>query len=306
MTTKNILVFGVTGMVGRRVIALLRADGHRVTAAGRSRERLAALAVPYETVDLFDRDAVRRLMDGREAAINVTTHVPRSPLGMFLRGSWHEMDRIRREGSAIVADAAIACGVPRVVQECFGLVYPSRGAEWIDETTVPQPAEYNRSSLDAEASARRVTDAGGIGVALRLAPFYGAPEDHFTRDVLGYARRGLLPLFGPPDAYLPMITHDDAAAAVVAALRAPAGVYNAVDDAPLTRRELAATIGESLGVRTPHLPPQWLASVTGSLGETLARSQRTSNRKLRDATGWRPTYPSGREGWCAAIAALAT
>jgi hypothetical protein len=41
------------------------------------------------------------------------------------------------------------------------------------------------------------------------------------------------------------------------------------------------------------------------MGETLARSQRISNRKLRAASGWAPRFPSVREGWPAVIAALA-
>jgi len=33
------------------------------------------------------------------------------------------------------------------------------------------------------------------------------------------------------------------------------------------------------------------------VGETLARSQRISNRKLKDATKWSPRHASVREGW---------
>jgi hypothetical protein len=40
------------------------------------------------------------------------------------------------------------------------------------------------------------------------------------------------------------------------------------------------------------------------LGKLLARSQRISNRKLREAVSWRPRYPSVREGWPATLAAL--
>ena len=42
----------------------------------------------------------------------------------------------------------------------------------------------------------------------------------------------------------------------------------------------------------------------GSIGETMARSLRISNRKLRRHSDWRPIYPSLREGWPATIAAL--
>ena len=300
MQSKRIVVLGATGVLGRRVVPLLRAQGHTVTAAGRSRERLARLGAPFETVDLFDRNAVARLVREHAVVVNLATHVPGTGMRAFLPGAWREMDRVRRDGSAIVADAVIAAGAERVVQESFALIYPDSGARWIDESVPPGPAPYNRTTLDAEASAQRVTDAGAVGLALRFSFLYGGAEDHFTRDVLDAARRGWLPLFGAPDAYVAMVTHDDAARAVVAALDAPPGVYNVVDDDPLTRRELARVLGGALGVRTPRLPPRWLAALGGSLGETIARSQRLSNRALREATGWRPQVPSGREGWRAA------
>jgi hypothetical protein len=44
--------------------------------------------------------------------------------------------------------------------------------------------------------------------------------------------------------------------------------------------------------------PTWLVKMTaGSGAEAVIRSQRVSNKKLRDATGWTPRYPSVREGW---------
>jgi hypothetical protein len=36
----------------------------------------------------------------------------------------------------------------------------------------------------------------------------------------------------------------------------------------------------------------------------IARSQRISNRKLRGASDWAPRYPSVREGYPAAVAAI--
>ena len=303
----RILLVGATGAVGRRVVPLLLSRGHRVTAAARSRQRLAPLATlgaAVAEVDLLDREEVVRAVRGHEAIVNLATRVPGTGVRAFLPRAWRAMDRVRREGSAILADAALAAGVERVVQESFAGIYPDGGATWLDESVPPRPARYNRSALDAEASARRVIEAGYIGVVLRFALLYGGADDGFTRDVLRYARRGWLPLFGAPEGYVSMVTHDDAARAVVAALGAPHGVYNVVDDEPLTRRELANVLGDVLGVAPPKVPPRRLASLGGSIGETIARSLRISNAALRGATSWRPSCPSGREGWRAASAAI--
>ena len=303
----TILVVGATGVLGRRVVPLLLAQGHAVTAVGRSPERLAPLArlgAAVAAASLFDREAMTRVMRGHAVVVNLATHVPGTGPRAFLPGAWAEMDRVRREGSAGLADAAIAQGVQRFVQESFALTYPDSGDRWVDETDPVRPAPYNRTAIDAEMSAARVTRAGGAGVALRFALLYG-PDDAFTRDVFRSVRRGWLPIFGRPDGYVPMVAHDDAARAVVAALDVPAGVYNVVDDEPLTRRALGDAVAAIVGARPPKLPPPWAARLGGSLGETIARSLRLSNRKLREAGHWAPEYPSAREGWRAAYASFA-
>jgi hypothetical protein len=43
--------------------------------------------------------------------------------------------------------------------------------------------------------------------------------------------------------------------------------------------------------------PAWMTVLFGSAGRLLARSLRISNRKLREASGWSPRYPSARDGW---------
>ena len=302
----RILVAGASGVIGQRAVPLMLACGHQVTALGRSRDRLARLAqegATATTVDLFDPVAIRNAMAGHDAVVNLATHIPGSFVRAFIPGAWAENDRIRKVGSSILADAAIELGVPRFVQESFALTYPDSGVNWVDETIAVQPTRYNRTVLDAEASAMRVTRAGACGVALRFALLYG-PGDRFTREVFHYVARGWIPLLGRPDGYVSMVTQDDAASAVVAALKAPAGVYNVVDDEPLTRRELGDTIASIIGARPPKLPPAWLARFGGSIGETLARSLRLSNRKLRATGLWEPRYSSGLEGWRAASVAF--
>lgn len=153
----------------------------------------------------------------------------------------------------------------------------------------------NIVALDAEASAMNFTEQGRAGVALRFAYFYG-PRDAFTRQLGSFVRNGWLPLLGRRDAYFPMVFHDDAAAAVVAALDLPSGIYNVVDDQPMTHAAIGATLASILSVRPPRLLPPWTTKLGGSLGETLARSLRLSNAKLRGASSWRPSAPNAADG----------
>ena len=165
----RIFMTGATGEIGRRVVPLCLQRGHEVTALARSGDGKAAierLGARSTIVDIFDGDGLTRAMAGHDAVINLATHLPSSTLRMFLPGAWFENDRIRREGSANVAASALATGVKRLVQESYGLVYPDLGDAWIDETVPIAPDRYNHSVADAERSAARFTEAGGIGVAL--------------------------------------------------------------------------------------------------------------------------------------------
>ena len=295
----RVFVTGASGVIGRRAVPLLVAAGHRVTAVGRSDAKRAALAragaEPVD-LDLFDLGQVRRAIAAHDAVINLATHMPSSVTRMMLPWSWRENDRVRREGSATLVNAAIVEGVGRFVQESFAPSYPDSGDAWIDESTPYQTVRYNRTVLDAERAVERFTASDRIGVVLRFAGFYG-PDAFTLHDMANVVRRGWSPLPGRPEAFVSSISHDDAATAVVESLALPAGAYNVTDDEPVRRREYVDVIAKAIGVAPPRFMPPWTARLMGSLGQLLSRSERMSNRKLRTAApGWTLRFPSVREG----------
>jgi len=247
-------------------------------------------------LDLFDASAVRRAFAGQEAVVNLATRIPRSTVQMFLPSAWRENDRLRRVASATLVDAAISVGVTRFVQESFAPVYPDCGDRWINETERIAPVRYNRTVADAEAAAVRFSDSGRTGIVLRFGAFYG-PDAFQTAAMLDAVRRGWAPLPGSPNAFVSSVSHDDAASAVAAAIGLAPGIYNVVDNVPVTHREFFDSLAGTIGVRSPRLPPSWITPLFGSLGKMAARSLRISNQKLRDASGWVPKYPSVRQGW---------
>jgi nucleoside-diphosphate-sugar epimerase len=138
------------------------------------------------------------------------------------------------------------------VQESFAPVYPDSGGEWIDERVSLSTVGFNRSILDAEASAERFSQAGRAGVVLRFGGFYG--HDAFqTSEMIKYIRKGWALLPGPSGAYISSLAHDDAATAVAAARALPAGTYNAVDDEPSTGSARAAGT-KNPRIQLPALP----------------------------------------------------
>jgi nucleoside-diphosphate-sugar epimerase len=235
--------------------------------------------------------------------INLATHMPAMGPRMLLPRAWRENDRLRSIAAARLAVAASAAGARLFIQESFALAYPDRGERWIAENVPLAPARYNRSLLDAERATLRFTARGGRGVVLRFGSFYGTDATQ-TRALVAALRRGWAPLPGRAEDFLSSVSHDDAAAAVLAALGASAGIYNGVDDEPLRRRDYFDSLARLLGAPAPKIPPAWTRHLLGSLGELLARSQRISNRKLRRTCGWAPRYSSAREGWPAVLAEL--
>lgn len=299
----KIFVSGATGVVGRRAVRALVEDGHEVTAMARTEEKarlLETLGARPVQVSLFDGPALERAIAGHDVVVNLATSVPPATR-MLSPETWATNDRIRREGSRTLAGAALAAGALRFVQESITFPYADGGSSWLDESSPVEPTSILGSAMAAEASAARFTAAGGVGVVLRFGAFYGPDSDH-TIAQLRSAKMRIDPLPGNDNGYVSTISTDDAAGAVVAALRAPAGIYNVVDDHPMTRLELDRALADALGVRRVRRPAI-VAALGGRKAPHLTRSQRVSNRRFREATGWAPRYPSIVEGLPPVIAA---
>jgi nucleoside-diphosphate-sugar epimerase len=303
----RIFVAGATGVIGRRLIPMLVDAGSEVTAVARSKEKSEQLkkqgATPV-TVSLFDGEALKKAVAGHNTVINIATHIP-SGLRVLLPRAFAENIRLRREASRNLANAAISARAQRFVQESFSPAYPDRGDEWIDEDVPIMPAKYIESVSDAESAALAFTRSGGAGVVLRFSMFYG-PDSSLTLDMINAVKKGIAPVFGGGDGFMSSIWTDDAAAAVFAALRVPAGVYNVTDNIPMRRREAFNLLAKALGVRAPRIPPLWVTKISGSVGDTLGRSHRLSNAKFRQSSGWIPRVPSLAEGWKRLVEELET
>ena len=301
---KHVFVAGATGVVGLPAVHALVADGHRVTAVARSPEKadaLRALGAEPVALDLFDADAVKGATADHDVIVNLTTRIP--PASKAWRASaWAENERIRHEVSGHLADAALAHGAERYVQEALAFAYADHGDTWITEDEPLDPPTGLAGVQRAEANAARVTAAGAVGVVLRFGNFYG-PGSDYSQDSLRMARRRISTALGPDDAFWSPIHSDDAGAAVAAALRAPAGAYNVVDDEPLTRAQNDQALADAVGVASLRRPPRAVLRLAEGRAPIMTRSIRASNTAFRTATGWSPGFPSTREGWTAVVRA---
>ncbi len=301
----KVFVVGGTGAIGAHAVPALVNAGHTVTALARTPYKAAQLsqqgASPI-TASIFDRAALTKAFKGHDAVINIATAIP--PTSKFMQTkAWADNDRVRTEGSATIVNAAIAAGVGRVVQESVSMIYPDRGAAWIDENCPTDSFPMAQANLAAEASANRFSSAGGTGIVLRFGWFYGPGATH-SEEFFALARRHIVIMMGPPNSYVSSIHVADGGAAVVAALVVPAGTYNVVDNEPLTKRCYADALAVATGKAAWLRVPGRAALLLGDRSTSLTRSLRVSNASFRAASGWTPRYPSAREGWSATAEAL--
>lgn len=292
----RVFVAGGTGVLGRATVPRLVAADHEVVAVARTPERADRLrstgAVPV-TVDLFDPAAVRAAMEGCEAVVHMATSIP--PLSQAWRGSaWATNDRLRREGTRILADAAVAVGATVMVKETVCFFYPDAGSAWIGEDVPVVRQPFSAASIEAEDTTTAFTADGRRGVVLRFGLFYSA-DSRSTEENLRMARFGFGPVIGPGDAYQSSIHVDDAATAVLAALDVPAGTYNVADE-PITKAAWNAAFAQAFGTRRLRPTPKWVMRLGGKKLAVLGASRRVASTRFRDATGWTPVYADATVG----------
>ena len=116
----RIFLAGATGVIGRRVVPLLRARGHSVTGFVRrdaDADWLRSLGAKAVRGDVFDADGVRRAV--ALAAPDVVMH----QLTDLKGGNRQANSEMRVTGTRNLVDAALAAGVRRVVAQSIAWAY---------------------------------------------------------------------------------------------------------------------------------------------------------------------------------------
>lgn len=294
----RVFVAGATGVIGAELVPLLVDAGHEVVGMARSDSGRAQLdeagARPVQA-DLFDPDLLRSAVSGSDAIINLATAIP--PVSkMANRRAWRDNDRLRSEGVANVVDASIDAGVSRFVQPSITFMYADGSDSWLDETSpIDPPAGATESALEAEAATARFTREGGSGVILRLSRLYG--PGRASAELVEMLRKGRGIVVGDGSNYVSSLHVSDAATAHLAALDIPAGIYNVTDDEPLTSLDLMTAQALAVGGSPPRRLPTWIGrlALRDAFG-ILTVSQRVSNARFREVSGWRPSFPDAATG----------
>jgi nucleoside-diphosphate-sugar epimerase len=121
----RIFVAAATGAVGRAMTPQLLSAGHDVTAITRDASKAAALerqGVHAVACDVFDTDALIEAVRhaAPEAVIHQLTDLPAAMDPRNIDDLYARNDRVRREGTRNLLEAARLASVPRFVLQAWG------------------------------------------------------------------------------------------------------------------------------------------------------------------------------------------
>jgi nucleoside-diphosphate-sugar epimerase len=308
----RIFIAGASGAVGQPLVRRLAEAGHEVTGMTRTPGKAALLrelgAEPV-VADALDRDAVMAAVAQARPEVVVHQLTAIGPLNTRnFDSAFKPTNRLRTEGTDHLIAAARAAGARRFVGQSFApWIYKREGgpAKSEDDPLETDPPKHVEETLAAirhlEAA---IMGAEGLeGIVLRYGGFYG-PGTSIARggDMLENIVKGRFPVVGDGSGVWSLIHIEDAATATVAAIeRGRPGVYNVTDDDPAPVREWLPVLAEAVGGRRPRHMPGFLGRLLlGPAGYAMMTSLRgASNEKAKRELGWRPAYPSWRQGFAA-------
>ena len=305
----KVFLAGATGAIGSRLVPQLVEAGHQVTAMTRSKEKLGKLydlGAEAVACDVFDAGRLGSVVARAEpdAVINELTDLPQSLNPRRLKEYYAANNRVRREGTANLLSAARGAGVRRFLVQGAAYWYaPTGGPVKTEEAPLylDAPSPIGPAVETIKEVEEAVLTADGIeGIVLRYGMFYG-PGTWYAKDgdVGRQVRKRRYPMIGHGEGTYSFIHVDDAASATVAALEsARPGVYNVVDDEPVSAAEWMPVYVEALGAKRPPRVPAFVARLIAgdALVTWMLGLRGASNEKIKEELGWRPKYESWRQG----------
>jgi nucleoside-diphosphate-sugar epimerase len=233
-------VTGATGFLGRHIVRVLTTRGARVVGVVRNPDRvpeLVAQGVELRRADLAEPERLRAGLAGAAALVSNAALLP------VRNWSGDAHRRTNVDGTRNVLEAAVACGVPRVVHVSSVSVYrPAGGAALTEDHPLldDEPRgwfahPYGHSKAASERLAWRIAGERGLALTtVRPGLIYGAWDSNFMQI---FGRLAAFPVTVMPAlTWLAMVYAGDVAEAIALALERPAAAGRAYNlaGAPLT------------------------------------------------------------------------
>jgi len=211
-------VTGGTGFIGSRVVKRLRDRGDEVVVLARSPEKAAGLDAEVVQGDLGDADAIRRGMEGCQAAFHIAADY-RVGLPKAKRESMYDAN-VR--GTERVLDAAADADVDRVVYVSTVNAFGNTGGQTVDETYSRNEADgfvsyYDETKYLAHKLARERAAAGAPVVIVQPGLVYGPGDHAIVGQLIEQASTGKMPAKAFPELGYTAVFVDDVADGIMLA-----------------------------------------------------------------------------------------
>ena len=284
---KRLLIFGY-GFSARALARRMMTQGWTVAATHRDPQGAQRIGGDGATpIDLADRTALTTALADTQALLITAPPGPQGCPGL----------------NTLVGPLAEAGAFPDWTGYLSTTgVYGDRGGGWVSETSAlsAQSVEGARR-VGAERDWLEVGRGMGLTVTVfRLPGIYGPGRSAFDRLRDGRARR-----IAATGQVFSRIHVDDLAAGLAASIARPraGGIYNLCDDAPAANSDVIACAAGLLGIEPPPEVALADADLSPAAMRFYAESKRVSNARAKAELGWRPAYPTYREGLRAILAA---
>lgn len=279
----TLLVFGF-GYTGQ---ALARRLGGAVIATGRTPQARQALRDRgVEAVDPEDRDALAAALPRADRILITAPPGETGCPGL----------------NALVPALARAGAFPDWIGYLSTTgVYGDREGRWAFETS-PLNARSPEAARRVAAERDWLEVGRGMGLTVqvfRLPGIYGP-----GRSALDRVREGIAHSTVKPGQVFSRIHVDDIAAGLADSMERPraGGIYNLCDDEPAPSHVVNAYAARLLGVPPPPEKPFDEAELSPMARRFWGENKRVSNALAKAELGWRPAWPTYREGLSAIYA----
>lgn len=267
------------GYSALRLAGLCLEAGWRVSGTARNGEKAASLSARgIEPVPVSDRAAIEQAGKGSHWVISTPPGDEGCP-GFALAGAF--------AGAAASLTYLSTTGV-----------YGNLDGGWAFEWSPANPGT-RRGERRVQAEAQWLSARPDTRL-VRLPGIYGPGRSQLDR-----IRGGKEEQVIKPGQVFSRIHADDLASGLFALLQRPGltGVFNLCDEEAAPPQDVLAFAADLLGMAVPVPAGLESADVSAMAKSFYAECKRVSNARIKAATGWRPRYPTYREGLSAIRAA---
>lgn len=268
----RVFVTGATGFIGGHVVRLLRERGDDVVCLVRNPAKAAALEELGATLvkgDLDDTEAIRRGLDGCDAAIHgaavYKVGIPKSE-----RAAMHAANVA---GTENVLDACIDAGVGRIVYVSTVNVFGNTKRAVVDESYSRDESEgflstYDETKYRSHQVALDRIAKGAPVVIVQPGGVYGPGDHSELGNMIEQTRRGKLRMKAFPELGFNLVHVEDVAAGILLALdKGEIGEAYVLGGELSTMGELIDKVADLEGRRAPRLTlPPAMAKLSAPLG----------------------------------------